>query len=107
MSDIEQRLLTIIGEYEKIAKKFDIIMTNQLEIQRELKSQSTTITNIEVKQRYIEKMIKDKEELKKQQQNEKEFREKYFNADGSYKMWLGGSETLIDRDRRMERYGEY
>lgn len=56
MSDIEQRLMTKI---DIIMKKIDIIMRNQLEIQRELKSQSTTITNIEVKQRYIEKMIKD------------------------------------------------
>ena len=62
MSDIEQRLMTKI---DIIMTKIDIINRNQLEIQRELKSQSTTITNIEVKQRYIEKMIKDNEYSRK------------------------------------------
>ena len=105
MSDIEQRLLAII---EQLTKKIDVITKNQEELQHQFQQQSITLESMRQQQSRVESIRLEKEQQlkqEKQEKHEKEFKLKYYNPDGTLKMC--GSESFLDRDRRMEHYGEY
>lgn len=104
MSDIEHRQKEII---EQLTKKIDVITKNQEELQHQFKQQSITLKDISQQQTRVESLRVEREQQQKQEKIEKEYREKYYNKDGTKKMY--GSESLLERDWRMENshYGEY